>query len=164
MVYTILFIHCLLLKWNISFWKRMQSTRWIYKIYSNPTCSNIYFRSFFLYDWSIFLIMYLILGWGRLEHSLSTKDVVLHSPTQFPKRHTEWQGKKGIVDWLKQKKKIHFMLNEKLEMIFNRLSIENLHNDLFLSNNDNEWVLTSKIHLKSYHGMTPTIDFPGQGN
>lgn len=34
------------------------------------------------------------------------------------------------------------MLNEKLEMIFNRLSIENLHNDLFLSNNNNEWVLS----------------------
>lgn len=129
----------------MSFWKRIQSNWYI--IYSHPTCSNIYFWSFFLYDWSIlFLIMYLILGWGRLEHSLSTKDVVLHSPTQFPKRHTEWQGKKGIVDWLKQKKKIHFMLNEKLEMIFNRLSIENLHNDFFLSNNNGFY--QSKMHRK----------------
>lgn len=33
------------------------------------------------------------------------------------------------------------MFYEKLEMIFNRFFIENFYNDLFLSNNNNEWVL-----------------------
>lgn len=50
--------------------------------------------------------------------------------------------RKELLIGKNKKKKIHFMLNEKLEMIFNRLSIENLHNDLFLSNNNNEWVLS----------------------
>lgn len=50
--------------------------------------------------------------------------------------------RKELLIGKNQKKKIHFMLYNKLEMIFNRLSIENLHNDLFLSNNNNEWVLS----------------------
>lgn len=54
--------------------------------------------------------------------------------------------RKELLIGKNKKKKIHFMLNEKLEMIFNRLSIENLHNDFFLSNNNGFY--QSKMHRK----------------
>lgn len=49
--------------------------------------------------------------------------------------------RKELLIGKNKKKKIYFMFNEKLEMIFNRFFIENFYNDLFLSNNNNEWVL-----------------------